>query len=125
MACPSYLLAEDVAAVGGRAWAYHYSRVRPGPGGAKLGAYHGTEIGYVFDQHEYWQSTDEVDQQLTKLVMDYWVQFARTGDPNLPEHPTWPRYDVATPRVLELGDRVAPIVPPDLAFCRWFGETED
>lgn len=125
MACPSYLLAERMAAVGGQAWAYHFSRVRPGPGGVKLGAYHGTEIGYVFDQHEYWQSTDEVDQQLTKLVMDYWVQFARTGDPNLPEHPTWPRYDVATPRVLALGDRVAPIAPPDLAFCRWFGESED
>ena len=91
------------------------------PLAANLGAYHGTEIGYVFNEHEVWQPTDEVDERLTDIVMDYWVQFARTGNPNLPGRPEWPRYTAAEPRVMELGDDVRVIPPHDADFCLWLG----
>jgi para-nitrobenzyl esterase len=119
--CPSQYVAARVSAAGGRAWVYFFSRQRPGPGGEKLGAYHGTEIGYVFDRHEYWQSTDEVDDALTEAVMDYWVQFARTGDPNVAGRPVWPQYRVAKPRVMELGNHIGAIPPPDADLCLWLG----
>ena len=121
MLCPSRYIAARISAAGGRAWVYYFNRQRPGPGGEKLGVYHGTEIGYVFDQHEYWQSTDAVDDALTDVVMDYWVQFARSGDPNLMARPQWPKYVAAEPRVMELGDHVGAIPPPDADLCLWLG----
>ena len=121
MLCPSAYMAERISAAGGRAWVYYFSRQRPGPGGERLGAYHGTEIGYVFDRHEYWQTTDAVDRALTGRVMDYWVQFARTGDPNLPGAPPWPLYRAAQPTVLELGDTVSAVPQPDADLCLWLG----
>jgi para-nitrobenzyl esterase len=121
MLCPSHYMAARISAAGGRAWVYYFSRQRPGQGGARLGAYHGTEIGYVFDRHEYWQSTDAVDDALTEAVMDYWVQFARTGDPNVKGRPEWPMYRAARPQVLDLGERIGAMPPPDADLCLWLG----
>ncbi len=119
--CPARYIATGVNAVGGNAWVYYFTRQRPEPEMKKLGAYHGTEIGYVFDAHEVWQPTDEVDDRLTEIVMDYWVQFARTGNPNVPGRPHWPRYTAAEPRLMELGNEVRVIPPPDADLCLWLG----
>jgi para-nitrobenzyl esterase len=121
MHCNVRYIAENVNAVGGHAWVYYFTRQRPGPEMKNLGAYHGTEIGYVFDQHEVWQPVDETDRELTTAVMDYWVQFARSGDPNLAGRPHWPRYTSAEPKVMELGDTIAAIPPPDADLCLWLG----
>jgi len=119
--CPVRHIAASINAVGGNAWVYYFTRQRPGDAMKNLGVYHGTEIGYVFNEHEVWQPTDEVDEWLTDIVMDYWVQFARTGNPNVPGRPAWPRYTVAEPRVMELGDDVRVIPPHDADFCLWLG----
>ncbi|MHB8574007.1 MAG: carboxylesterase family protein [Dehalococcoidia bacterium] len=37
-------------------------------------------------------------------MMDYWGQFAATGDPNLPGAVAWPRYDPATDSYLGIDD---------------------
>ena len=79
----------------------------------ELGAYHGTEIPYVFDMHDDWLPSEDVDHDLTAAVMDYWVQFARVGNPNLPNHPQWPVYDRQNPMLMELGDTIA----ADLCWC--------
>jgi para-nitrobenzyl esterase len=121
MNCPARHVAAHVNALGGEAWVYYFTRQRPGAEMKGLGAYHGTEIGYVFDQHEVWQPVDEVDKKLTRTVMDYWVQFARTGNPNLPGRPHWPRYTAADPRLLELGVEVRAIPAPDADLCLWLG----
>ena len=34
----------------------------------------------------------------------YWTNFARTGDPNGAGLPTWPRFESANEKVMELGD---------------------
>lgn len=115
--CPSRYFASRVSELGGRGWVYYFTRQRPGPGGEKLGAYHGTEIPYVFDMHDDWLPTEAVDHALTDVVMDYWVQFARTGDPNLPGRAEWPLHSDENPMVMELGDNIAAMEAHDARLC--------
>ena len=36
----------------------------------------------------------------------YWVNFAKTGDPNDPKLPKWPAYSVDKRQYLDLGDNI-------------------
>jgi para-nitrobenzyl esterase len=121
MLCPARYFAAKVNELGGRGWVYYFTRQRPGPGGEKLGAYHGTEIPYVFDMHDDWLPTETLDHDLTDAVMDYWVQFARSGDPNIPGRPRWPAYSAGNPMVMELGDNIAAMEAPDQRLCELLG----
>ena len=117
MVCPGYLMAGAVRRSGGEAWVYRFTRVRPGPGGEQLRAYHGAEIPYVFDTHDGWLATEDADRQLTGTFIDYWTNFARTGDPNGDGLPAWPAYDATDARVMTLGDGPAAQPAPDHALC--------
>jgi len=121
MRCPARRVAARINATDGRAWIYYFTRQRAGPGGEKLGAYHGTEIPYVFGTHDEWLPVESIDIELTDAVMDYWVQFARTGDPNMSGRPDWPAYRAEKPAVLELGEKIQAIAPVDAALCLWLG----
>ena len=90
--CPSIALADGFAASGAPTYVYRFDRIRTGDHG--IGAYHGAEIPYVFDTHDPWLPTDEVDRGLTRRMMAYWLGFADRGDPNHDGAPGWPRWDV-------------------------------
>jgi para-nitrobenzyl esterase len=119
--CPSRYLAASITQMGGRGWVYYFTRQRPGPGGEMVGAYHGTEIPYVFDMHDDWLPTEDIDRELTAAVMDYWVQFARSGDPNLDHLPQWPLYQARQPEVAELGDTIRAVKAHDKGLCELLG----
>ena len=58
--------------------------------GRSLGAFHGAEIAYIFGNgSDLW---DDADRQLTALMQPYWVNFAKSGNPNGDGLPTWPVY---------------------------------
>ena len=40
------------------------------------------------------------DLAVARTVQGYWVNFARTGDPNGPGLPPWPRYDPAKDQLM-------------------------
>ena len=71
------------------------------------GAYHAAELQYLFGL------TAEVpapplnvaQEQLSDTMVRYWVQFARSGDPNSSDTPFWPTYQAAT-------DQIQSLVPP-------------
>jgi para-nitrobenzyl esterase len=61
------------------------------------GAYHASEIQYVFDTPESpVPATLNAEQSaLADAIVTYWTDFAKTGDPNAGSVPTWPTYDGA------------------------------
>jgi len=67
------------------------------PKGPQLGAYHSSEIEYVFGQLD--SKTDVTwspeTRALSAQMQKYWANFARSGDPNGPGLPKWPLYSAA------------------------------
>ena len=93
-----------------KVYVYYFSRVPPGPFGAKLGAYHASEISYVFHNEK---SQTEADKKLTDAMSTYWVNFAATGDPNRKRLiPKWPVYNLKTDLAMGFGERIAPTEVP-------------
>ena len=119
MLCPSRYLAARINETGGRAWVYYFSRQRPGSGGDRLRVYHGAELPYVFDRHDRWLPTQETDRVLTGAMLDYWVQFASTGDPNLAGRPEWAVHSRQNPAVMELGDQIGEMEAFSTEICRY------
>lgn len=121
MLCPSRYLAMRLKESGGSGWIYYFSRKRAGSGGQKLGVYHGSELPYVFDSHDDWLPVDVTDRVLTETILDYWVQFARAGNPNVPGRPAWPEYTRQDPVVMELGDQTGIMEPFAMELCELMG----
>lgn len=99
--------ADLVSTTGRKAYLYYFSRVPPIPKSEDYGAYHGAEHVYIVGNLESTSFTPEpVDWDLSKTMMGYWVNFARTGDPNGESLVHWPAYTADTGYYIELGDRV-------------------
>jgi carboxylesterase type B len=47
-----------------------------------------------------------IDQQLSKTMMSYWINFVRTGDPNGEMLERWPSYEKTNRYFMELGENV-------------------
>jgi para-nitrobenzyl esterase len=117
-------------------YVYYFDQKQPDRrlGEPVSGAGHADEINYVFGhvKHNYnFQYTDE-DKKLSSVIMDYWVNFAKTGNPNKEGLPQWPQFNNGDNAVMYL-KRTAPYsgpVPnmPQLEFMeeyfKWLRESE-
>lgn len=86
---------------------YFFTHAPPGPNKPMAGAFHSAEIDYAFNRASpLW--TDE-DRRIADMMSSYWVNFARTGNPNGAGLPDWTPFDGRTERVMEIGDHFQPI----------------
>ncbi len=104
---PARLLARASAGAGSPTWLYHFTRVPDGPLMRRMGAFHGLEIFYVFGNLAAGpMAFSEKDRGLSRAMRAYWLNFARTGNPNGAGLPPWPAYCKERDEHLELGDEV-------------------
>ena len=93
---PARFAANAFAANGSPVYLYRFSYVS-GALREKLraGAPHGGEIGFVFGTLGAGPggTPSPEDLAVSRMAQSYWVNFARTGDPNGAGLPAWPRHD--------------------------------
>jgi para-nitrobenzyl esterase len=95
---PARFAANAFAADGSPVYLYRFSYVQTAMRErSQAGAPHGGEIGYVFGTLTAGPGTTLAPEDLAvaRLAQGYWVNFAKTGDPNGAGLPTWPRHDPA------------------------------
>jgi para-nitrobenzyl esterase len=90
-----------------KAYLYYFTRLPPDPQTSEYGAYHGAEIIYVMGNFQLASFTPEpTDQRLHAAMSSYWINFAKSGDPNGVGLPQWPVYDSSSEYYLELGETI-------------------
>lgn len=100
------------------------------PTGDPLGAHHGSEILFVFnnlDLKPNKQPWTDQDRKLADTLSSYWVNFVTNGNPNGSGLPTWPQVDPKSPVIMEIGDHSGPIpvtTPERLSFWEKFFQTQ-
>jgi para-nitrobenzyl esterase len=70
-----------------------------------LGAYHTSELQYLFKQWDAFgfpTTLSPPQMRLSKDMLLYWTQFAKTGTPNVTGKPAWPAYNTSTNLFLQL-----------------------
>jgi carboxylesterase type B len=91
-------------------WRYFFSYTYPAPqlNNPDLVSYHGMELFYVFNNWENIYGNQILfkpqDDSLQQIMLDYWVNFARTGNPNGSQSilVNWPQYNANTDCYVEI-----------------------
>lgn len=102
--------AQHVENQGKSVFVYVFNHAPPlGEFGRSLGAFHGGEIQYVFQSHAGESADDglpvlwdESDRTVANMMRQYWVNFAKTGNPNGEGLHEWPRYLASTNQTLAI-----------------------
>lgn len=83
------------------AWLYHFDHVYPSAAQRGVGAFHSSDVPFVFANvgpgaiaPKNWPAPPSrpSDIAMSDTIMDYWVEFARTGRPAPAARPAWPAF---------------------------------
>jgi para-nitrobenzyl esterase len=113
---PARFTANAFTAKGDPAYIYRFSYVSPSMQQMmRFGAAHASEIAYVFDdlRGRNGATVPPKDHEVAKMMNSYWINFAKTGDPNGPGLPKWPVNNPKTNEILEIKPDGSAVSEPD------------
>lgn len=102
---PARFTARAFAAKSSPAYVYLFSYVSPSMQQMmRYGAAHASEIGYVFNNLSGPNGAVPLpaDMEVARMMNAYWINFAKTGNPNGAGLPKWPVYSSAKNEVIEI-----------------------
>lgn len=93
-------IVRDETALGEPAYLYYFDHGYPAASALGLHAFHASEIPYVFGRigpdapilPNWPQARGPGEKALSNAMIAYWTSFARTGVPQAPGEPDWPRF---------------------------------
>ena len=91
-----------IAAAAGEAYEYRFSYVAESMRKKWKGAPHGSDVPFVFDTvaAQYGKHLAAEDEAIARAAIEYWVAFAKTGNPDGPGRPHWPQYSAKNDELL-------------------------
>jgi len=108
---------------GENVFVYRFVRKPPtAPGGTLWGAFHTAEVPYAYDNLKFVRRPFEpADYKLADAMSSYWVNFAKTGDPNGAGLTRWEPFSRESGKIMFFGKLATPGVLPDKgALEYWF-----
>ncbi|KAJ2916212.1 hypothetical protein MD484_g4180, partial [Candolleomyces efflorescens] len=122
---PRRMLSEVAANAGVKSYGYHFTHPQRQP---PLGVSHGSEIQFIFGQVPPTSSdalpgfmlaygdADEAGRSASTIMMDYWISFAVSLNPNDGkgvQRPNWPKYTASKKVLMQLHGGNMTVVPDD------------
>jgi para-nitrobenzyl esterase len=100
---PARHISRILSARGQAVYQYRFSYVAESVRSQWPGAYHASEIPYVFDTvaAKYGKDLTARDAAAARSIHAYWVAFAKTGKPEVAGQPEWPRYAASSDVILD------------------------
>jgi para-nitrobenzyl esterase len=80
----------------GKAYGYYYNNHAP----TAEGSGHGSDVSFAFQTLR--QPSSDADRALSDMISSYYVNFAKTGDPNGKGLPQWPAFTDKNQQVMVL-----------------------
>ena len=112
---PARFLARVLTKQGQRVYSYRFSYVADSMRKEMPdGAWHASEVPYVFDTlPARLKNIEAKDSAMARQIQDYWIAFAKTGDPNGAHRARWPTYDARADVLLDFAADGQSVAKPD------------
>ena len=105
-------------------WVFQFDWQTPIDGG-KWKAHHGLDVPFIFDNAAITPNmvgTGEDQLKLAELMSRTWIQFARTGNPNVSGLPEWPAFDLKRRATMVFNTQTKVVDDPRGNERRLFGQ---